>query len=87
MLNRTLATPPRRTSVVKPFEAALDHYTHYLSKQDTGRFERQLENYRLGELPLSEIRKTVQIWAVRYDKMFTRQDAVFRPYPGPLAGA
>jgi len=84
-LRRILATPPRRASAVKPFEAALDHYAHYLSAKDIRRFERQLERYRSGELRLSDLRKIVQIWAVRYDKRFTRQDAVFRPYPGPLA--
>ncbi|MCD6249856.1 MAG: DUF1722 domain-containing protein [candidate division Zixibacteria bacterium] len=87
MLNRILATSPRRTSVIKPFESALEYYAQYLSTQDIKRFEHQLDSYRACELPLSELRKTVQIWAVRYDKRFTRQDAVFRPYPGPLASA
>jgi uncharacterized protein YbgA (DUF1722 family)/uncharacterized protein YbbK (DUF523 family) len=86
-LSRILATPPRRLSAVKPLEAALEQYAQYLSAQDIRRFERQLEDYRCGDLPISEIRQAVQIWAVRYDKRITRQDAVFRPYPGPLAEA
>ena len=87
VLSRILATSPRRTSMIKPFESALEHYTQYLNTRDIKRFEHQLDNYRAGKLPLSELRKTVQIWAVRYDKRFTRQDAVFRPYPGPLTTA
>ncbi len=87
VLNRVLAKAPRRDSAVKPFEQALNLYAPDLSHHDIKRFECQLEDYRAGALTLSDVRQTVQIWAVRYDKRITRQDAVFRPYPGPLAEA
>ena len=87
VLRRILAVAPRRTSALKPFRHAFYHYVRYLSEEDIARFQNQVESYRLGDLALSELRKTVQVWAVRYDKRFTRQDAAFRPYPGPLAGA
>lgn len=87
VLLRILTTKPRRASAAKPFEQALKSYAPDLSQQDIKRFEDQLEDYRAGAVTLSDVRQTVQIWAVRYDKRVTRQDAVFRPYPGPLATA
>ena len=87
VLSRILATPPRRAKAIRPLEEALRHYAQYLSAGEVRRFVIQLEEYIAGTISLAEIRQAVQIWAVRYDKRFTRQDAVFRPYPGPLAGA
>jgi len=85
VLRHILASPPRRDSVVKSYELARDHYSQYLSANEKRCFKRRLDQYRAGQTPLSDVRKTVQIWAVRYDKTFTRRHALFRPYPSVLA--
>jgi len=87
LLFRILQKPARRSSLVKPFEGALEYYSPYIRPNERQRFLRQLKQCRDGDLPLHQVRKTVQIWAVRYDKMFIRQHSIFRPYPGPLAEA
>jgi uncharacterized protein YbbK (DUF523 family)/uncharacterized protein YbgA (DUF1722 family) len=87
VLFRFLQKPPRRKSHVKPFELALEHYAPFLGSSERTRFRRQMKAYIVGELTLAELRKTVQIWAVRYDKNFIRRHGFFRPYPGPLAEA
>jgi len=85
ILHRILSKPPRRSSAIRPFELARRHYSKSLNADEKKRFRQQLRRYRDGRIPLSDIRNTVQIWAVRYDKAYTRQSAVFRPYPSMLA--
>ncbi len=87
VFDRILAASPRRASAIKPFEAALDYDARFLTSNEIRRFERHMESYLSGLSPLAKVRKTVQIWAVRYDKTFTRQDAAYRPYPSRLATA
>lgn len=85
-LLQILQKPPRRTSLAKPFERALSHYAQFIRPEEQRDFVAQLKQYAAGSIPLSHVRRTVQIWAVRYDKAFIRQDSIYRPYPGPLAG-
>jgi uncharacterized protein YbgA (DUF1722 family) len=87
ILYRILPITPRRQAQVRPFELALEHYAPFLSVNERRRFGAQLRRFLEGNESLSEIRNTVQIWAVRYDKDFIRKHSFFRPYPGPLAEA
>jgi uncharacterized protein YbgA (DUF1722 family) len=72
---------------VRPFERALEYYSPNLKKSDITQFLDRLRQFRSGDSRLADVRKIVQIWAVRYDKQYVRQHAIFRPYPGPLADA
>jgi len=81
-----LQKSPRRVSLAKPFERALSHYAPFIHEEERRHFVVQLKQYVAGSTPLSDVRKTVQIWAVRYDKSFIRKESIYRPYPGPLAG-
>jgi uncharacterized protein YbbK (DUF523 family)/uncharacterized protein YbgA (DUF1722 family) len=85
LLFQILQKPPRRISTIKPFELSLEHYAPFLGSSERSRFRRQMKAYFAGDLTLAELRKTVQVWAVRYDKNFIRRHSFFRPYPGPLA--
>jgi uncharacterized protein YbbK (DUF523 family)/uncharacterized protein YbgA (DUF1722 family) len=87
LLNRIQQKSPRRMAAAAPLELALEHYAPFLGSSERTRFRRQMKAYLAGELTLAELRKTVQIWAVRYDKNFIRRHSFFRPYPGPLAEA
>ncbi len=84
-LYAALKRPPRRESLAKLYEPALEHYKPQLSAHEKRQFREALDKYRVGEIPISSVRKTVQIWAVRYDKSFIREQSCFRPYPGELA--
>ncbi len=85
LLHRILQKPPRRTATIVPLELALEHYSPFLSATDHRGFRNRMQLYLDKDLPLSDLRKTVQVWAVRYDKNFIRMHSFFRPYPGPLA--
>jgi uncharacterized protein YbbK (DUF523 family)/uncharacterized protein YbgA (DUF1722 family) len=87
LLLRILQKPARRTSQARPFELAREHYSQFLSATDRRIFQQQLQEHLDGVRPISDVRKTVQVWAVRYDKNFIRRHSFFRPYPGPLADA
>ncbi len=84
-LYAALKRPPRRESLAKLYEPAPGHYGVHLSAHEKKQFHAALDKYRAGELPIAAVRKTVQIWAVRYDKSFIREQSCFRPYPGELA--
>ncbi|HUV30139.1 MAG TPA: DUF523 and DUF1722 domain-containing protein [Acidobacteriota bacterium] len=84
-LRAAMSRPPRRASVRKILAGALDYYSTHLDASERHAFSRSLERYCQGEFPLSALRKTLQVWAVRYDKTFLRSDSFFRPYPGELA--
>ncbi len=75
---------PRRGSARPMLLAALAHYSPNLWKKDKRDFEKALELYSEGQWELGDIIKTVQIWAVRYDKTFTRQQTFWQPYPRQL---
>lgn len=80
-----LSDKPRKPALLDPLIDAFEYYKRFLKKTDTVRFYDRVDEYGRGSLPLADLRKTVQVWAVRYDKSHIRQDAVYRPYPGPLA--
>jgi uncharacterized protein YbbK (DUF523 family)/uncharacterized protein YbgA (DUF1722 family) len=84
-LRLALRRPPQKATIARVYESALEHYAPHLTDTDQRIFRRMLHQYRQGKLPLSAVRRTVQIWAVRYDKRFVRQHALYRPYPGELA--
>jgi len=84
-LRLALRRPPQKATIARVYESALEHYAPHLTDTDQRIFRRMLHQYRKDKLPLSAVRRTVQIWAVRYDKRFVRQHALYRPYPGELA--
>jgi uncharacterized protein YbgA (DUF1722 family)/uncharacterized protein YbbK (DUF523 family) len=85
LFHQILTRRPPRKNLVEPMHLALEHYRPHLTSNEIQRFKEAVEHYKAGELPLSQLRKTVQVWAVRYDKTFVREHAYFRPYPQQLA--
>jgi uncharacterized protein YbgA (DUF1722 family) len=84
-LHKALGKPPRRPAIIAAYETALEHYSSHLTATDQRVFHRLLAQYAQKKLSLNTVRKTVQIWAVRYDKRFIRQHSLYRPFPGELA--
>lgn len=85
LLRRCFAIPARKPAMVREFAEAVDHFRPFLTKQNVHRYERVRESYLSGQEQAAELRKLIQIWAVRYDKSYIRQHALYRPYPGDLA--
>ena len=84
ILHRVLLRTPRRRAAAALMLDALSHYAPHLTPQERTMFKRDVAQYVEKALPLSELRKTVQVWAVRYDKTYVRQSAFWRPYPQGL---
>jgi uncharacterized protein YbgA (DUF1722 family)/uncharacterized protein YbbK (DUF523 family) len=83
-LRAALQKAPRLASVTRVAGIAFRHYAPHLDVAEKRRFRRLLHSYRSGHTPLSGIRKTIQVWGVRYDKSLIRAHSFFRPYPAAL---
>jgi|GEM_PF-5153029 len=84
VLHSVLSRTPRRRAAAALMLSALSHYTPQLTPAERHAFKRDVGRYLRRALPLSELRRTVQVWAVRYDKIFVRESAFWRPYPQAL---
>lgn len=79
-----LATTPRMTSQLKPYDLALDFYAGQIHRGDIARFEELREAVLQKDEPLPVLRELVKVWAVRYEKSFVRENAFCNPYPAGL---
>ncbi|MCP4684034.1 MAG: DUF1722 domain-containing protein [bacterium] len=84
-LHLILKRPARPKAMVEAMSPAYEHYAGHLDKAERRAYRKLVEECASGEAPVNEIRKLIQVWAVRYDKDFTREHSLYRPYPGPLA--
>ena len=84
ILHSVLTRTPRRRTAAALMRGALSHYGQQLAPREREAFERGVVSYVEKALPLAELRKTVQVWAVRYDKTYVRQSAFWRPCPQGL---
>jgi len=84
ILRSVLLRTPRRRAAAASMLDALSHYAPHLTPQERTAFKRDVAQYVEKTLSLAALRKTVQVWAVRYDKTYVRQSAFWRPYPQAL---
>ncbi len=85
ILHLALKRPARAKAMVTSMAPAYEHYAGHLDRADKQKYRRLVKQCAAGEVPVNELRKQIQVWAVRYDKNFIRQHSLYRPYPGPLA--
>jgi len=86
-LKLALKRPARPSALVAAMVPAFDHYSAHLERTEKQRYRRMARKCAEGAAPANDVRKLIQVWAVRYDKNFTRQQSLYRPYPGPLAAS
>ena len=84
-LSATLARTPTRKSLLAPIQTAFAHLAPHLSATERKKFDAAGKRFLNGKLPLSDVRKLVLVWTVRYDKRCVRAHSFFRPYPPELA--
>ncbi|MBD3257019.1 DUF1722 domain-containing protein, partial [candidate division GN15 bacterium] len=86
-LIRCLQRPARAQAMVNALQPAVEHYRQYLTKQNLQRYDRLKKQVLARQAAIADLRKLIQVWAVRYDKNFVREHALYRPYPQILADA
>jgi uncharacterized protein YbbK (DUF523 family)/uncharacterized protein YbgA (DUF1722 family) len=85
VLNRALATAPRRPACVNVLMHALDCLKTRLAARDKSSFLKLLKQYQQARVPLSAPVGVVQSWIVRFADDYLARQAFFRPYPQELA--
>jgi uncharacterized protein YbgA (DUF1722 family) len=85
VLNRALATAPRRPACVNVLLHAHDCLKTRLTAQDKSSFLKLLKQYQQGRVPLRAPVSAVQSWIVRFADDYLARQAFFRPYPQELA--
>lgn len=74
----------RPSAMIEAFAPAVDYYRQFLTRQNLRRYDDTSEFVLSKEAPVAELRKLIQVWAVRYDKRYVRDHALYRPYPAIL---
>lgn len=85
ILRQALQKPAGPKALAAAMAPAFDYYAEHLDQADKQKYRRLAEQCAAGKVPIDELRKQIQVWAVRYDKNFIREHSLYRPYPGPLA--
>lgn len=86
-LSLALKRPARTARMVDSMAPALEYYAQHLDRSEVRQYHKLAERCLAREAPINDLRKQIQIWAVRYDKNFIRKHSLYRPYPGALAPA
>jgi uncharacterized protein YbbK (DUF523 family)/uncharacterized protein YbgA (DUF1722 family) len=84
-LQQVMKKPARAKAMIEAMSGAYKHYAPHLARAEKTKYRKLAEQCVSGEKPVNDLRKLIQVWAVRYDKDFTREHSLYRPYPGPLA--
>jgi len=82
-----LATLSRRARVdttASIFAETLNRFSDHLTTRERIAFRNALTAFCNGVIGTWQLRKTIQVWGVRYDKSYLRQHSFFRPYPPVL---
>jgi uncharacterized protein YbgA (DUF1722 family) len=85
LFRQALFRRPRFTATINVLMQALGYFRDGLSSSEKNFFLEQLESYRRGRLPLSEMRAVMASWIVRFGQEYLARQAFFNPYPHELA--
>jgi uncharacterized protein YbgA (DUF1722 family)/uncharacterized protein YbbK (DUF523 family) len=85
-LNRALARTARYTSNVNVLMHGLGYFKRDLSAGEKRLFLDNLEQYRLGRLPLSAPLEVLRALATRFDQRYLLDQSFLQPYPRDLLG-
>ncbi len=79
-MNRT----PRSTSIVNVMTKVYGYFSNQLSKREKDTFQKMLQSFREGNLPLTSLRETLKMWAIRFDETYVEEQTIFHPFPEEL---
>jgi uncharacterized protein YbgA (DUF1722 family)/uncharacterized protein YbbK (DUF523 family) len=85
-LRRALARTARYTSNINVLMHGLGYFKRELSAGEKRLFLDNLEQYRIGRLPLSAPVEVLRSLATRFDNKYILEQSFFEPYPRTLLG-
>jgi len=77
-------SPARYTSHINVLHHAMGFFSSNLSSDEKAFFLNSVEEYRNGNLPISALKKMIQMWILRYQPVNLINQTYFAPYPDPL---
>lgn len=85
LLERALATHPRREALANFFEHGLGYFKDDLTASDRGYFQECMDGWREGRLPVSSPLTLLRGWAVHFKKDWLLAQSLLAPFPPELA--
>jgi uncharacterized protein YbgA (DUF1722 family) len=76
--------PARFTSHINVLHHAMGYFSADLSPDEKAFFLDSVEDYRNGNLPISALKKMLQVWIIRYNSPNLSNQTYFAPYPDKL---
>jgi uncharacterized protein YbgA (DUF1722 family)/uncharacterized protein YbbK (DUF523 family) len=76
--------PARYTSHINALHHAMGYFSADLSPDEKTFFLDSVEDYRNGNLPVSALKKMIQMWIIRYNSPNLSNQTYFAPYPDTL---
>ncbi|HWQ68161.1 MAG TPA: DUF523 and DUF1722 domain-containing protein [Methanospirillum sp.] len=76
--------PARYTSHINVLHHALGYFSEDLMPEEKAFFLDCVDNYRDGNLPISALKKMLQIWIIKYNSPNLSNQTYFAPYPDTL---
>ena len=84
VLNKIFLKPPRRSSVINVIMHIMGYFSNQLSSEEKAFFFDQLEIYREGKIPMSNLILILRSWIVRFNNDYLKKQIFFEPYPRDL---
>ncbi len=75
---------PKHTSHINALMHTLGYFSDRISSGEKQYFLESLQSYRNGKIPLSVPQGIIRAWIVRFDLVYLRDQAFFRPFPEEL---
>jgi uncharacterized protein YbgA (DUF1722 family)/uncharacterized protein YbbK (DUF523 family) len=80
-LHRAFARAPRYNSNINVLMHGMGYFSKELSSKEKAFFLDQLEQYRIGKVPLSVPVGLLRSWIIRFENAYLAQQTFFEPYP------
>ncbi len=80
-LHHAFARAPRYNSNINVLMHGMGYFSKGLSSEEKAFFLDQLEQYRIGKVPLSVPVGLLRSWIIRFENEYLAQQTFFEPYP------
>lgn len=83
-LRKTMSSTPNRGNITNALQHAIGYFKSELGEKDKYGFNRDLNLYRKGKIPLSEITEKLVCWIDKYENDYLSKQTIFHIYPDVL---
>jgi uncharacterized protein YbgA (DUF1722 family) len=83
-LEHALRRAPRIPSLVNVLQHAYGYFAQELTRPEKAHFQRMLDDFRTGKIPLSVPVGLLNSWIARFGQDYLSQQMFFQPYPEEL---